>query len=125
MELVLTALFWIVVLGHTVFAAMQAFKWPFVAERLLKITGPETIEITKPVGTSFASYNFSIAIGFWLTLRLDDGVRQDVQAIILALIVFTAIVGFTGTKSKIILFGRLLPAALALLLLLFGMSDAS
>lgn len=124
MEVILTALFCIVVLGHATFAAMQAFKWPFVAKRLLDITDPDVIEATRLVGKSFASYNFSVAIGFWLTFRLADGVRQDVQTVILALIVFTAIVGFTGTKSKVILFGRLLPAAIALLSLLSGVSDA-
>jgi len=120
MELILTALYWIVVLGHATFAAMQAFKWTFVAERLLDITDPDVIEATKLVGKSFASYNVSVALGFWLTFRLADGVRQDVQTVVLALIVFTAIVGFTSTKSKVILFGRLLPAALALMLLLSG-----
>lgn len=118
METIFHIMMGLVILGHAVFAAMQAFKWPFVAHRLLKITDEQTIAQTKPVGTSFASYNFSIAIGMSLSFALPEGIRQDVQMTVLALIVFTAIVGFLGTRSPIILIGRLLPAAVALLVLI-------
>ncbi|WP_171181938.1 DUF1304 family protein [Ruegeria sp. HKCCD8929] len=106
----------LVILGHIGFAGMQALAWPTVAERLLGLTDPEAVEKTASVGTSFASYNLSIAIGIGLSFLLTEGVREKIQLSVLSLIVFTAVVGFLGTGSMVILGGRLLPATIALLL---------
>ncbi len=114
-------LIWVVILAHVVFAGMQAFRWSFVANRLLNIEDPDAIERTATVGKSFASYNFSIAIGLGLSFRLSDDVLHDVQQTVMSLIVFTAVVGFLGTRSKVILLGRLLPAVEAVVLLLMGL----
>lgn len=105
----------LVILGHVVFAGAQAFAWDAIAGALLKTTDPDLIEKTVPVGRSFASYNFSIAVGLALSFLLPETVRSKVQLTVLALIVFTAIVGFIGTTSPVILLGRLLPAAVACL----------
>ena len=113
-------LIWVVILTHIVFAGMQAFRWPFVATRLLDIEDPGVIAQTATVGTSFASYNFSIAIGLGLSFRLDDSPAHDVQLAVMILIVFTAIIGYLGTRSVVILFGRLLPAVAAVVLLVAG-----
>lgn len=114
-------LIWVVILAHVVFAGMQAFSWPFVAKRLLKIEEPEAIARTATVGMSFASYNVSIAIGLGLSFRISESVAQHVQLTVMALIVFTAIVGFLGTRSKIILVARLSPALAAIVLLVMGL----
>ena len=114
-------LIWVVALAHVVFGAMQAFRWPFVAKRLLEIEDPEAIAKTAKVGKSFASYNLSVAAGLGLSFRLSDTVAHDVQLTAMALIVFTAIVGFLGTKSKVIFLGRLLPAVAAIALLVSGL----
>lgn len=111
----------VVIVAHVVFATMQAFSWPFVAKRLLNIEDPDAIAKTSSVGKSFASYNFSIAIGLGLSFRISESVAHDVQLTVMALIVFTAIVGFLGTRSKVILVGRLLPAVAAVLLLVMGL----
>ena len=113
-------LIWVVIVAHVVFAAMQAFYWPFVTKRLLKIEDPEAVAKTATVGKSFASYNISVAIGLGLSFRISESVAHDVQLTVMALIVFTAIVGFLGTRSKVILFGRLLPALAAVVMLVMG-----
>ena len=101
-------LIWIVIAAHVLFAGMQQFRWPFVAERLLKITDPEAVASTATVGKSFASYNFGIAVGLGLSFRLPEAARDDVQLAVMVIIVFTAIVGYLGTRSLVILLGRLL-----------------
>lgn len=108
----------LVILGHLVFASMQALAWGFVAKRLLGVTDPATIAQTASVGMSFASYNLSIAVGLVLSFLLADPIRSKVQFSVLALIVFTAIIGYLSTGSIVILLGRLLPAAVAGLFLL-------
>ena len=120
METLANLLIWLVIIGHAVFAGMQAFKWPFVAKRLLDIEDEETIARTETVGKSFASYNLSISIGLALSFQLDPTVMQNVQLTVLALIVFTAVVGMLGTRSKVILLGRLLPAAAAFVFVLLA-----
>ncbi len=117
MDVFLQIMVGIVIVGHVIFAVMQAFFWPFVAKRLLKIEDAGAVAQTTTVGKSFASYNLSIAIGLGLSFRLPESVLYDVQLAVMALIVFTAIVGYLGTKSIVILLGRLLPAAISLLLL--------
>jgi len=107
-----------VIVGHVIFAGMQAFAWDLVAERLLDLTDLDTTRKTASVGTSFASYNFSIAIGLVLSFFLQEIARSKVQLAVLALIAITACIGFWGTGSNIILLGRLLPALVAFLLLL-------
>ena len=115
-------LIWAVIAAHVLFAGMQAFRWPFVAERLLGIVDADGIAKTATVGKSFASYNFSIAIGLGLSLYLlSENVARDVHVAVMSLIVFTAVVGLLGTRSKVILFGRLLPAVGAVSLLLLGL----
>jgi uncharacterized membrane protein len=113
-------LIWVVILAHVVFAGMQAFRWPFVAKRLLNIEDPEAIAKTATVGKSFASYNFSIAIGLGLSFWISESVARDVQLTVMVFIVFTAVVGFLGTRSNVILLGRLLPAVATVLLLIIG-----
>ncbi|MBY6068813.1 DUF1304 family protein [Leisingera aquaemixtae] len=108
----------LVILGHLVFAGMQAFAWGVVADRLLGISDPAAVIKTAAVGTSFASYNFSIAVGLTLSFFLTINVQSKVHLTVLALIVFTAIVGYFGTGSLVILVARLLPAVVALLSLL-------
>lgn len=108
----------LVILGHLVFASMQALAWGFVAKRLLGVTDPATIAQTASVGTSFASYNLSIAVGLVLSFLLAEPIRSKVQFSVLSLIVFTAIIGYLSTGSIVILLGRLLPAAVAGLFLL-------
>jgi uncharacterized membrane protein len=105
----------LVILGHVVFAGMQAFAWDFVAERLIAKPGEAFVPPPVSIGLSFASYNFSIAVGLALSFFLPETVRSKVQLTVLALIVFTAIVGYIGTGSLVILLGRLLPAAVACL----------
>ena len=114
-------LVWVVILTHILFAGMQGFLWPVVAKRLLKIEDQDAIEKTATVGRSFASYNFSIAIGLGLSFHLSESVVLDVQITVMALIVFTAIVGFLGTRSKVILAARFLPAVAAFGLLFIGL----
>ncbi|MEM0907172.1 MAG: DUF1304 family protein [Pseudomonadota bacterium] len=106
-----------VIFSHVVFAGVQAFFWPSIAKRLFDLTDPSAVEKTTGVSHSFASYNLSIAIGLIMSTRLQAPFDREVQFVVLALIVFTAVVGYLGTKSKIILFFRLAPAALALLAL--------
>ena len=114
-------LIWVVIFAHVVFAAMQAFRWSFVAKKLLKIEDPEAITKTAPVGKSFASYNFSVAVGLGLSFSLSESAAYDVQLTVMALIVFTGVVGFLGTGSKVIFLGRLLPAAAVVALLVLGL----
>ena len=73
---------------------------------------------TASVGKSFASYNFSIAVGLAFSFFLAIDVRPKFHLTVLALIMFTAVVGYFGTGSLAIGVGRLLPAAVAFLSLL-------
>lgn len=78
----------------------------------------EEVEKTAFLGRSFASYNASIGIGLVLSFLLDGQREAWVQGVVLVLIVATAAVGASGTKGNTILIRRLLPAAVALLLLI-------
>ena len=103
----------VVILGHVAFAGVQAFR-PEMLAGILPDTGPQD---AANIWRSIGSYNFSIAIGLLLSLRLGDSIREPVQMTVLALIAFTALVGYISTGSSVILVGRLLPSVVALGLL--------
>lgn len=106
-----------VIIGHFYFAYLQWMQWPTMCKRLTDLEG-EQVSRSAFLGRSIASYNISIAVGLLLTFLLQPESRIGVQAVVLAFIVLTAMVGAAGTKGNSILFSRLMPAALALLLLL-------
>ena len=122
--------------GHLFFAYGQWFKWPKLCEALTNLRDDE-VERTAFLGRSFASYNASIALGLALSFLIEyaseagsedapqmgaHGAIEDwVQGVVLVLIVATAAVGASGTKTNTILKFRLLPAAVALALLLVGL----
>ena len=114
-------IYWIalfcVVVGHLYFAYGQCFKWPEICKELTKLSETEAMN-TKSLGRSFASYNFSIAVGLILSFLLPDSLRSWTQVVVLTLVVFTAAVGAAGTEGNTILLKRLLPAAIALVALL-------
>lgn len=118
MSIVLYAALMAVILGHLFFAYQQWFKWPDLCEKLTDLRG-EDIEKTAFLGRSIASYNTSIVVGLLLSFRLDDAPQAWVQGMTLALIVATAAVGATGTRGNAILIARLLPAAVALVALIY------
>ena len=106
----------VVVGGHFFFAYRQWFRWPDLCAKLTDLTGSEA-EKTAFLGRTFAAYNAAIAAGLFLSFLLAEGPRAWVQGVTLALIVATAAVGGSGTKGNTILMVRLLPAALALVIL--------
>lgn len=114
-------LYWIalaaVILGHFFFAYAQSFRWPALCEKLTDLRGEE-IQKTATLGFSFASYNAAIGIGLCCSFLLPAANQSAVQAVVLALIVVTASVGARVTHGNTILFARLLPAVVSLLLLL-------
>lgn len=105
---------------HILFAYRQWFQWPKVCEALTDLEGAEVAK-TASLGRSFASYNGSIAVGLLMSLSLEPNSQTWVQGVTLGFIVLTAAVGASGTKGNTILLFRLLPAAIALLLLMLGL----
>lgn len=105
----------VVIAGHIFFAYGQWFKWPKLCEKLTNLVGEE-VEKTAFLGRSFASYNFSIGCGLLLCMVFLDDVT--VEAVVLIFVVATAFVGAKGTSGNSILLLRLVPAAVALLLLI-------
>ena len=110
-----------VIIGHVVFAGAQFLNLELL-DGLLKNVDRDA---AAPIWRSFASYNLSIAIGLALSLRLPRDTSEPIQLTVFALIVFTAVFGFIGTESPVILIGRLLPAAIAFGLLMALRSQES
>jgi len=108
----------LVIVGHLLFAYAQWFRWPRVCKKLTSLTDTE-IENTRFLGRSIASYNASIGVGLFLSLFLENQTERLVQLAVLAFIALTAMVGNSGARGNLILFARLLPAALAFLLLAY------
>ncbi len=108
-----------VIAGHFGFAHLQWFRWDRVCAKLTDLTPEEAVR-TAFLGRSFASYNASIGLGLGLSFLLAEGAREWVQAVTLALIVFTAAIGAAGTRGNLILLARLAPAAVALAMTLFA-----
>lgn len=102
--------------GHFFFAYGQWFRWKRICARLTHLTETEA-EKTASLGRSFASYNASIGVGLCLSFLLPAETELTVQGVVLALIIVTAGVGAMGTRGNTILLARLLPAAIALVLL--------
>ena len=115
----MTILFYLAMLavigGHFFFAYGQWFKWPDLCKELTDLEGQE-VDKTTFLGRSIASYNASIGAGLLLSFLLVN--EAWVQGVTLALIVATAAVGASGTKTNTIRNLRLLPAAAALVLLI-------
>ena len=102
--------------GHFAFAYMQWFKWKGLCRSVTDMSD-EAIEQSAFLGRSIGSYNASIGVGLLLSFRLSDTAEYRVQLAVFAFIVLTAAVGAMGTKGNRILILRLLPAALAFILL--------
>lgn len=119
MELLATIFLWIVILGHFAFGYLQCFRWRQVCRRLTNFSDGE-VTASAFLGRSIGSYNASIGFGLLLSIWLPDPSRFWVQAVVLALIAVTAVVGWLGTRanSNLILIARLAPALIALVLLL-------
>lgn len=105
-----------VVGGHFFFAYGQWFQWPNICKRLTHLTEGEAHKTTG-LGRSFASYNASIGTGICFSFLLPEPPRDWTQGVVLAFVVATAAVGASETKGNTILVTRLLPAAIALVLL--------
>lgn len=119
MLLLVKFFFWAVVIGHVFFALGQWFAWPRVCKKLTDFSD-ETIEHTAFLGRSIASYNAAIAVGLLMSLSLPEELQSSVQAVVMALISATALVGWMGTKGNSILYVRFLPAFIAMVLLVLA-----
>lgn len=112
----------IVIGGHFFFAYQQWFEWPELFNSLAIVASEDHKAIagdnTGFLGRSIASYNASVGLGLLLSILLGKPARHWVQGMILFFIVLTAAVGASGTAGYAILVARLLPAAIALVLLL-------
>lgn len=109
----------IVIGGHFFFAYGQWFRWSDICKELTNLTDDEARK-TASMGRSFASYNASIGVGICLSFLLPETPRDWAQGVVLVLVVGTAAVGVSGTKGSTILVKRLVPAAVALVLLILS-----
>lgn len=107
----------LVIAGHFAFAYLQWFDWEALTGRLTKMS-PDSVAEAAFLGRSIASYNAAIGLGLLLSLKLEARARFFTQAVVLACIVVTAVVGAMGTEGPSILIARLAPAAFALAALL-------
>ncbi|MEM9139077.1 MAG: DUF1304 family protein [Pseudomonadota bacterium] len=103
----------IIALMHVGFAFMQTAFWRRTA-RSLTYLDEHAISDARGLGASIASYNLAIAIGLALSFGLEDGARHWVHIAAMALIAFTALIGWATTKGNRIFYVRLLPAAVTL-----------